>query len=333
MADPISVIVTKRWDKAMKVLSAKDKELLKKCYHWNENYKLWRITGHIQGDTRKQIEQILNKINNAPDPKPGRKTLAQKIGDKPVPQLKKYKKGTVSARPEWWDESYKFWMAAQKRYRQLKGLSHKFINGFAAGLAEDRKINKQELPGWKAAMEKLDDKGLEYKGRKPTHIAKMPEYVGEDAIHRINERLKNEEKKKKKETAAPAPVQEAPKGKGKKNKDKTTPPAEAPKKTTKRKPPTPASAKYTDWKNLEIFKNRMGLACINMSYRKQMCQFIEEHGTDEHKKILKDTGINWKKWWKTPINKKTGEPYKQSNIPKNTNIEALKAEYREKHKK
>ena len=306
MADPLSHFHNEEWIKAMKVLPKEDKEYLKKHYKYNQDSNAWLSSRLKTQSDIIQIRLIKNKIANHKEaPKEAPKTQTKR------------KKGAVTAAPKEYTDAVKFWTKTYRKHHEIKKKSPEYLQGITIGIAEDNRINKTDLPAWMAARNMLNKKGVAWEIKKPKNAAPTPE-LDNNVKQVLMDKTRNEVKKKENTQSN-------------KTTEKNTA-GEAPKKT-KRKPPTPGSAKHADWKNIELFSRRIHIGYTNMSYRKQICEFIQEHGTAEHKKIATEKGINWKKWWKAPINKTTGQPYKQSNILKGTNIEALEAEYRAKHNK
>ena len=316
MADPLSHFHNEEWIKAMKVLPKEDKEYLKKHYKYNQDSNAWLSSRLKTQSDIIQIRLIKNKIANHKEaPKEAPKTQTKR------------KKGAVSAAPKEYTDAVKFWTKTYRKHHEIKKKSPEYLQGITIGIAEDNRINKTELPAWAAARHMLKKKGVALEVKKPKNAAPIPE-LDNNVKQVLMDKTRNEVKKKEK-------TKQTTKKKGG---EKSTVP-EKPKTTSKRRTSKSTSEKFEEWKNnFGAFGRAFGLIGKNAAYRKQLCEFIEQHGTEKHKARAKAWGLKWKKWWVVPIDKKTGQPYVESNkvssvLPKGTTIADLEAEYRRKYKK
>ena len=312
MGDPTVAFSKEDWSKAMKICTPQEKEFLKSHYNFDKDVDFWRRTRAFNMGTIRQALDIKKKVKN----------------HKEVPkEAPKRKKGAVSAAPKEYTDAVKFWTKTYRKHHELKKKSTDYLQGITIGIAEDNRINKTELPAWAAARHMLKKKGVALEVKKPKNAAPIPE-LDNNVKQVLMDKTRNEVKKKEK-------TKQTTKKKGG---EKSTVP-EKPKTTSKRRTSKSTSEKFEEWKNnFGAFGRAFGLIGKNAAYRKQLCEFIEQHGTEKHKARAKAWGLKWKKWWVVPIDKKTGQPYVESNkvssvLPKGTTIADLEAEYRRKYKK
>lgn len=245
----------------------------------------------------------------------GRKSLGDKSRHKDPPQVKENTRRRNKANATGASkEATAFWKKTYQRRAELKDRSNSYIQGLRAGIVEDKKINKTELPGWTATSSILQRQGQDSEAKKPASAPAPPE-IDNEARRKIRKEV--HDKRHRAERRAERGNRPAPRPRVK----------------------ISASAKAQKWRtDFDAFKKGIGLALCNVSYRYEICRFIENEGTDAQKRFAETKGIKWRKWWVTPKNPKTGNEYKQINSLEGTckqqgiNLNDEKRRYREKYK-
>ena len=225
-----------------------------------------------------------------------------------------YHKKKTRKKPTPEEKAKSFWRKSYTRHYHIDKRSDDYLQGLRAGIMEDKRINTTELAGWAASSIIVKKRKLNPEVTAPASKPDVPDMPKEERNKirdDVNRRLD------RREGRATRPARAAP----------------------RRRRKVSADERAAVWRvNRDKFINDVGIALSNASFRYVLCWFIQNEGNDEHKKIAEEHGMNWKKWWVSPTNPKTGEKYTQRpNVAgacksHGLDLEDEKAKYRRKYK-